>query len=420
MFQAHLALADTLSTDNNIIHHDNVLFTLCSGLLDNNDQVWVSKGIAHVWATVCFLGAAADMWDHHNSFLVHTTCRTGDQRANLFMVNCRDKLSGLYLQLCYYFAVCVAPSFQADVETTGPFVIHCIYFGLVIVQFVCQLFSDTAAWYNWRKKDKHFQYERLTSGDGESEYLLAHSGNVPDFFHDPVRRSQVYSRFIQDHCFVNNIWLQIVFGFYSDAFSLRGGCFAKKPQLFRSGQTTLLLTFTSETNSSPDGSFLASTNLLVAYPVSVPCILKDKDLSVNYLDTHRGRFLLTQGTCFADGKNLLCLRICTTCAPRTDASISCDVSTNSTMERATHHFSKNPLPPTSPFFDCSIVKAYLDVPTSHSACVNCCFRQEPGLRSEARCCGHFSGRPDPPCSTQPCCKLSQWFSRCSALRFSGC
>ena len=67
----------------------------------------------------------------------------------------------------------------------APFVVHYVYFALVLVQFICQLFSDINALKNWSYRVPG-NYETLSDKDQEDEPLLDKTQNRADFFSDEV------------------------------------------------------------------------------------------------------------------------------------------------------------------------------------------------------------------------------------------
>ena len=66
-------------------------------------------------------------------------------------------------------------SFQHGFANRDSFVLFCVYICLVLVQFICQLFSDVAALQNWRYP-----------ANEEAKFLLCNGGTGPEFMNDHV------------------------------------------------------------------------------------------------------------------------------------------------------------------------------------------------------------------------------------------
>ena len=76
---------------------------------------------------------------------------------------------------------------QNGFENLGPFVIYCLYFAMLVIEFSCQLFTDMDALRNWRSSNKFsYKYQPLTNTDGEIKPLLDSPLDCAEFLNDPV------------------------------------------------------------------------------------------------------------------------------------------------------------------------------------------------------------------------------------------
>ena len=77
---------------------------------------------------------------------------------------------------------------QDGFEIVELFMVYCVYYGLVVIQFICQFFADTGVLYNWCDQSRgSYRYKPLANSTGELEPLVDSKQDVPQFLLDPVR-----------------------------------------------------------------------------------------------------------------------------------------------------------------------------------------------------------------------------------------